>query len=563
MAKQSVLGGLGEFFWNDPLMATMIAAAIFAIATTPLTFLVLSRYQYLRTRRGRTFQQPSFASVICGMMLVSAIPAIFCALVIKSRSFDKNRYEFDPNKTWSVLDQGRGFKSTVEADEAVRQEMKRLADERKKLVNSVKKLDEAMLALRATARQVPALAPDLLAVLDRLGAVRQSVGLDAPQQLSDETAPPVGLAGAPASLALAAQGGAISVPMTTIPQSAIPQTVAPQAASATQSGLPPAKIAAQLAAVPEPQRKLAAMLPLSDGEIPAGWEIGKQGDKYIETFNAENLYEKIDGRAESFLQYDVRGMAYADYHPKGDDSYQVQVYIFEMSGPLKALGKYGTEKTPGVKPIALGQEGYVSAGSTLFYADKYYTQIVSTKDDAKFAEFALTIAKQIAAKQIPQAVAAGTEGAVKATPESMFALLPEGSGKTGQKYVAQDVFGYGFLSDVFMADYDDGGSKWQGFIRPYADAAEARKIFEKYGEDAKKDGADIKKLECPDADELMISSSIGLVDVVFLKGNVLGGVNGADDVKKAEAFARAFAKRVPAKVPAFEAPLDETKTGDE
>ena len=84
------------------------------------------------------------------MMLVMAIPAIFAALVIKSRSFDRNRYEFDPNRTWSVLEQGREFKNLQAADAAVKQEMERLALERKNLVDNVKKLDEAMLALRAS-----------------------------------------------------------------------------------------------------------------------------------------------------------------------------------------------------------------------------------------------------------------------------------------------------------------------------------------------------------------------------------------------------------------------------
>ena len=92
-------------------------------------------------------QRPEFSSIVVGMMLVMAIPAIFAALVIKSRWFDHNRYEFDPNKTWSVLDQGREYKTLKEADDAVRLEMERLARERKNLVNNVKKLDEAMLLL--------------------------------------------------------------------------------------------------------------------------------------------------------------------------------------------------------------------------------------------------------------------------------------------------------------------------------------------------------------------------------------------------------------------------------
>ena len=136
------------------------------------------------------------------------------------------------------------------------------------------------------------------------------------------------------------------------------------------------------------------MLPLSD--LPAGWTVGKSGDRHIESFNADNLYEKIDGRAESFIQYSVKGMAYAFYHPVGDPSNELQLYIFEMGDPLKALGKYGSEKPEDAKPVSIGSEGYTSAGSTLFYSGRYYTQIVSTQDTPKFAAFVGELAKRVA-----------------------------------------------------------------------------------------------------------------------------------------------------------------------
>ena len=63
------------------------------------------------------------------------------------------------------------------------------------------------------------------------------------------------------------------------------------------------------------------------------------------------------------------------------------------------------------------------------------------------------------------------------------------------KYVAQDVFGYSFLSDVFMADYKDRDVSWQGFLRPYRDTQEAKAILEKYIAGVKKDGAEVKTLD--------------------------------------------------------------------
>ena len=559
---------LRDELWVDPFLTIALLSALIAIATTPVAFAVLGRLEWFKARRGRVMQRPGFSSIVIGMMLVMAIPAIFAALVLKSRSFDRNRYEFDPNRTWSVLEQGRSFKDVKEADEAVRLEMDRLALERKNLVNNVKKLDEAMLLLRSVAGTSPAVAQRFPAVLQSLAGVRKSVGLDGPQQLLDYTAPPVDLR------ALAASNPPLN---NQVFSSAVPAAPAAAAtAPAGSGGLGSAEIEAELAAVPEPQRKLAGMLPFTG--LPPEWTVGKPGDRHLETFNADNLYEKIDGRAESFIQYGVKGMAYTFYHPTDDPSSELQLYVFEMADSLKALGKYGSEKPEEFQTVAVGDAGYTSAGSLLFYAGRYYTQIVSSKDAPKFAAFALDLAKRVAALQqgggapapagggsgaaastsLAAAPAAGTKPAVAAaakpeakeiSPATYFALLPAQGRDGDPKYVAQDVFGYSFLSDVFMADYTEKGVSWQGFVRPYRDVQEAKAAFEKYVATVKKDEAVVKTLTADGADEMVVSTNIGLIDVVFRKGNCLAGANGATSAAPAEAFARALAKSLPATVP--------------
>ncbi len=102
-----------------------------------------------------------------------------------------------------------------------------------------------------------------------------------------------------------------------------------------------------------------------------------------------------------------------------------------------------------------------------------------------------------------------------------------------------------------MADYKDGEITWQGFLRPYRDDKEAKGVLEKYIASVKQDGAEVKTLTTEGADEMITSSSIGLFDVVFRKGNTLAGANGATSLKPAEAFARSLAKTLPAKIRAL------------
>src|SRR5206468_842060 len=122
------------------------------------------------------------------------------------------------------------------------------------------------------------------------------------------------------------------------------------------------------------------------------------------------------------------------------------------------------------------------------------------------------------------------------TPEALFALLPKAAGRANQSYVPADVFGYAFLTDVFLAEYTEGGVSWKGFLRPYATADEARAAFEKYLTSVKQDGAEIKEEKAEGADRMVVVSNIGLVDAFFLKGNTLAGAAGATEGKPAVEF---------------------------
>lgn len=559
-----LLTDLGRIVEEEPLLTVSLAAALFAFATTPIAFAVLGRMGWFQARRGRTIQRPEFASVVASMILVMVIPAIFALLALKSRHYDENRYEFDPNRTVSVLDQGRQYASLKDADDAVRAERKRLEESRHALVNSIKKLDETMLPLRAAAMQHPATYNALPEVLDSLAVVHKQIGLDAPQQLMDEMAPPADLP---------------QMPVYAMAPGMFPMMAATAGSGIgpTSPGVPPggaglstAEREVELALVPEPQRALAAVLPLMD--LPPGWTVGDMGGKHIETFNADNLYEKIDGRAESFIQFDVVGMAYTYYHPDNDDSSEAQLYIFQMANPLKAFGKFSSEKPPEAEPASLGDAGYTAAGSVFFHLGPYYTQVVLNTEDPKIAAFALEIAIRVAEQMRPGstegirlAAAAPPESGTSVTsspaassatavsPAQLFSLLPAGPNRTGETYAAQDVFGYAFLTDVFLADYSaEADQYWQGFLRPYATPEQAATSFDQYLDAVREYGGEVEEVEFDGAERMAICSLYGLFDAVFLKGNALAGGNGATARESVEEFARSYAESLPGAVPTID-----------
>ncbi len=538
MNLQDLWVRLGELYQASTVDRVTLVSSGVALATTPLAFAVLGRMKWFQARRGRSLQTPAFWSVVCSMLLIMGVPAIVLAILVKSEHFDKNRYEFDPNQPFSVADQGRQYEAwnlldaTYKLDEAVRAEQERLAKIRKELTDGVKKVDDAMLVLRESARGAPRVIAPLNGVLESLGSLRKAVAIDAPQQLVNLTAEPAAIASSSPGTAASAPAMATNVPP--------PAVAAPPAAA----GLARPEIEAILASTPEPQKPLVQMLPLED--LPAGWELSKLpvkgAVKYVESFNADNLFEKMDGGAESYIQNGVKGMACCSYHPKGNPDGEVQLFVFEMGDPLKARGKFDAEKPDKANPVPIGEGAYVADGSVFVHANRYYTVASIAQNDPKLAEFSKYLATRVAGLQ-------AKEKSSGPSSEDLFSLLPGEPKKSGTKYVAKDVFGYSFLSDVFLADYEVEDMTFQGFLRPYATAEEAIKIFDQYVETAKKDGAEIKVLENSKAEKMVLSSNIGLIDVVFVKGNAVGGANGASTEKPAEEFARKFAESLPAQVP--------------
>ena len=531
-----------EFARDNPMNAIAVVACSIALATTPVAFAFMAAQPWFQARRGRVMQRPSFAAVMVATLLTMGVPAILLAVLIKSMYFDRDRYEFDPNRIPSVLDQGRQYEtrslleSAYKADEAVRAERDRLAQERKALVEAVKKLDQAMLPLSEAALTIQATSDAMANVVPALAAVRKSVGVDAQPRWQELVA----ILNDPERRLQLIQAGPIAAATT--------GAARPTSPAALSLG----PFESELSGVPAPQQALARLLPLN--AVPGDWEVGDLSGKHIETFNAENLYEKINGRAESFTQYQVVGMAYSNFHPKTEpESGEVQLYIFEFSSGLNAFGKYGSEKSPDAQTIAIGTEGYTAAGSVSFYADKYFVQVVSTSDDPKFAAFSTSIAKLVAARisgEAPATNVAAQPDSKTVDPVALFQLLPAQPNRNQPQYVAQDAFGYSFLSDVFLADYKNDQATWQGFLRPYDSPAAAAAIFEKYLETVKADGAEIEDLKLAGATRGVVCGNIGLFDVLFLKGNSIAGVNGATKKEPAIEFARELASQLPESIPA-------------
>ena len=92
----------------------------------------------------------------------------------------------------------------------------------------------------------------------------------------------------------------------------------------------------------------------------------------IRTYDAENLWQYIDGAAEQFVGYGFEKLATAEY-ARADTTLAVEVYLFSsVQGAFSIYSEYSDALS---EFADLGTAGFISRGELFFYRDKYFAYL--------------------------------------------------------------------------------------------------------------------------------------------------------------------------------------------
>ena len=108
-----------------------------------------------------------------------------------------------------------------------------------------------------------------------------------------------------------------------------------------------------------------------DPGIP-GWRSPQR----ISHYSRENLYVKIDGRAEFYLQSGMVALTFGAYSSVDDSRRTVEVYWYDMGDPANASAVYRAEAPPDATRVAIGEEGYEVGGAVFFRKGAGYVQVL-------------------------------------------------------------------------------------------------------------------------------------------------------------------------------------------
>jgi len=172
---------------------------------------------------------------------------------------------------------------------------------------------------------------------------------------------------------------------------------------------------------------------------PLPGNVTAQGSATI--YNADSLYQYIDGGADIYLLYDFKALLHQDFNSGASD---LTVDIYEMGQPEDAFGIYSSERSPGYKFILIGAEGYRDKGILNFFADHYYVKLSGSGGnvDTLLDQFAQLLSGRI--------------GGVRALPPLLQRLPREHRVLHSEQYVKKDPLGHAFLAPAYVVTYAPG-----------------------------------------------------------------------------------------------------------
>jgi len=181
----------------------------------------------------------------------------------------------------------------------------------------------------------------------------------------------------------------------------------------------------------------------------------------------ENLWDFIDGAADTYLAYGFVDLHVAEYK-KGKNV--IKLEIFKQADNTMAFGIYSTERSPTFHYLNLGSQGYLIDGTVNFFKSRYYVKIRTYSKDPKTLKSVESLAHQIA-EMLP----GSTEM------PSTLSLFPEAGKKINEEiYINESVLGHKFLNKAFKANYESGTDVFSIFIFETKTPGDTRKSIEAY-----------------------------------------------------------------------------------
>ena len=256
--------------------------------------------------------------------------------------------------------------------------------------------------------------------------------------------------------------------------------------------------------------------------LPDGFEKLSE----TETFDSENLYNKINGKAGLYLQSGFEKLTCQRFVSTTDAEMWMEVFIYDMGSVRNAFAVYSVQRRQDAEPLTEPLTGYQTSGALFLLAGRYYIEIIGSVETNQLSGAMFAVANGFMQKAGPDD---------NLIPE--LRLFPQAN-LVAQSYKLHlsNAFGFDGLTDTFTAGYKFGDATATAFLSRRPDSEKAGRLAGDYYKFLIENGATDKSTVAKDVNG-KAAEFYGAIEVAFTVGPFVAGVHGAQNEASAKQLA--------------------------
>lgn len=253
-----------------------------------------------------------------------------------------------------------------------------------------------------------------------------------------------------------------------------------------------------------------------------------------EIYDANTLYEKINGKAELYLESDFQHLWCRRFVSLLDSDDWSEVYIYDMSNFRNAFAVYAAQTRPEVQFLEFSDFAYKTQDALFLISGRYYVEIMNATGSEQIMK-----ALQDFAVHFDDGIEANADA------EQIYELhlFPtQHLRKYSFGFKTKNVFGFEELESTFVAGYEIDGEELTAFISTQPDHDAAINLARNYSRFLVNNGAVDQSKETEQA--FGVFDFYGSIEIVFATGPYVAGIHGAEDINLAIELAKKLSDKL-------------------
>jgi hypothetical protein len=253
----------------------------------------------------------------------------------------------------------------------------------------------------------------------------------------------------------------------------------------------------------------------------------------LETFDAANLSDKIDGKAELYLTAGFTRLFSQRFEDKTVGDVWMEVFIYDMQSNQNAFSVFSAQRREDAQTLDIEQYAYQTQNALFFVHGSFYVEIIASDVSVSVFEPMTRFAEAFIEKH-----------PVKTQTIAEKELFPEkGMVQDSISLISANAFGYERFDHTFTATYRIEGIEFTAFISRRKTPREAQELVAGYLDFLTAFGGK------PTDNDLEIKTArmiyiLDTYEIVFSYGSYLAGVREAPEKQPAQELAMQLFNRI-------------------